>query len=184
MAEAGAHRRGRTGSVGQFVSRPSFGPNISVTWLVILLWPLLAAISCVSEADNALAKEPVTLVSADGSKRTIKAEVMRTPEQLWIGLRWRDHLAEGEGMLFDLGSPRQATFTMQDTLIPLDMIFIGDDGRIVNIGAMREPGSLGPYLSDGPVRAVLELNGGAAAKYHLAPGDRVQSPLFDAPGSY
>jgi uncharacterized membrane protein (UPF0127 family) len=68
---------------------------------------------------------------------------------------------------------------MKNTLIPLDMIFIRPDGRILRIAQHTEPLSTFAIPSGGVVKGVLELNGGTARKYGIAPGDRVEHPLFD-----
>jgi len=114
----------------------------------------------------------------DGVVHPLKVEVMHTQKELWTGLRWRKSMPQDQGMLFDLGEVRQAYFTMSDTLIPLDMLFIGADGKIINIAVMTVPGNVGPYMSDGPVRAVLELNAGASTRMHLGPGNIVRYKLF------
>ncbi|MBM3556648.1 MAG: DUF192 domain-containing protein, partial [Alphaproteobacteria bacterium] len=74
--------------------------------------------------------------------------------------------------------PRVAQFWMKNTLIPLDMIFIGADGRVRNIAERTVPHSLETRSSDGVVAAVLEVNGGASARLGIRPGDRVLHPLF------
>ena len=145
-----------------------------------LLWPLFAIASCaaVDEPAPPHPLEALSITGDDGSTHALKVEVMRTQKELWTGLRWRKQMPQDQGMLFDLGEVRQAYFTMSDTLIPLDMLFIGADGKIVNIAAMTVPGNPGPYMSDGPVRAVLELNAGASLRLHLVPGDVVRGKLF------
>ena len=146
---------------------------------LVVVWPLLAIASCAAQEARTPTYEKLSLVGSDRVNHPIQVEVMRTPEQLWHGLRWRKHMDPDKGMLFDLGSVRMAVFTMSDTIIPLDMIFIGPDGRIVNIDAKTVPGNPGPYNSQAPVRAVLELNAGIAEKLKLGPGDMVRyDPLF------
>ncbi|MNC93456.1 hypothetical protein D3C83_100880 [compost metagenome] len=67
---------------------------------------------------------------------------------------------------------------MKNTLIPLDMIFIGADGRVINIAAETEPLSLDMVPSEGPALAVLEINGGMAAQLGIKPGDQVEHRIF------
>jgi uncharacterized membrane protein (UPF0127 family) len=67
---------------------------------------------------------------------------------------------------------------MRNTLIPLDMVFIAADGRIVKVAQRTVPMSLATISSGGPARAVLEVNGGTAARLGLKPGDRVVHPAF------
>ena len=82
-------------------------------------------------------------------------------------------------MLFDFHRRAgRSRFWMQNTYIPLDMIFIRGDGRILRIAENTEPLSTRIIPSGGPVRAVLEVIGGTARKLGIAPGDRVAFPIF------
>ena len=94
------------------------------------------------------------------------------------GLMFRKELPEGRGMLFDFKEERPVSFWMHNTYIPLDMIFIRGDGRILSIAENTKPLSDALIPSGGPVRAVLEVIGGTARKLGIAPGDRVESPAL------
>lgn len=96
------------------------------------------------------------------------------------GLMYRKELPEGRGMLFDFHREQEVSFWMQNTYIPLDMVFIRGDGRILRIAENTEPLSTRLIPSGGPVRAVLEVIGGTARKLGIAPGDRVALPIFNA----
>jgi uncharacterized membrane protein (UPF0127 family) len=96
------------------------------------------------------------------------------------GLMYRKELPEGQGMLFDFHRDQEVSFWMQNTYIPLDMIFIRGDGRISHIAENTEPLSTRLIPSNGPVRAVLEVIGGTSGKLGIAAGDRVASPIFNA----
>ncbi|MGB3656541.1 MAG: DUF192 domain-containing protein [Pseudolabrys sp.] len=96
------------------------------------------------------------------------------------GLMYRKELPEGQGMLFDFHRDQEVSFWMQNTYIPLDMIFIRGDGRISHIAENTEPLSTRLIPSNGPVRAVLEVIGGTSRKLGIAAGDRVASPSFNA----
>lgn len=91
---------------------------------------------------------------------------------------FRKSLAPDAGMLFDFHTPDFQTFWMKNTVIPLDMIFIRADGRILRIAENTVPLSETLVPSGGPVRAVLEVIGGTAKKLGIAPGDRVTHPIF------
>jgi len=93
---------------------------------------------------------------------------------------YRKELPEGQGMLFDFHREQEVSFWMQNTYIPLDMVFIRADGRILRIAENTEPLSTKLISSGGPVRAVLEVIGGTTRKLGIAPGDRVASPIFKA----
>jgi uncharacterized membrane protein (UPF0127 family) len=86
----------------------------------------------------------------------------------------RKQMAADAGMLFLFERPDPAVFWMKNTYIPLDMIFIGPDGRILNIEANTVPMSLEPVYSAGPASGVLELAGGRSAELGIKPGDLVK----------
>ena len=91
-----------------------------------------------------------------------------------MGLMYRNKLAPDRGMIFPFETPRVASFWMRNTLIPLDIIFVRDDGSIANIAANTVPYSEEPVPSDGPVAAVLEIAGGRSAELGIKPGDKVE----------
>jgi len=94
------------------------------------------------------------------------------------GLMFRKELPAGRGMLFDFHREQDVSFWMQNTYIPLDMMFIRGDGRILRIVENAEPLSTKLIPSGGPVLAVLEVIGGTARRLGIAPGDRVAHPIF------
>ena len=81
-------------------------------------------------------------------------------------------------MLFDFKHAMPVAFWMKNTLIPLDMLFITSDGRILSIAHDAVPMSETPLTSGGPVLGVLEIPGGRAAAIGAAPGDRVKDRIF------
>ena len=82
----------------------------------------------------------------------------------------REHLASSAGMLFVYERPQMASFWMQNTLVPLDMVFVNDAGQVVKVHPNAVPGDETPIPSGEPVRYVLEINGGLAARIGIAPG--------------
>jgi uncharacterized membrane protein (UPF0127 family) len=121
--------------------------------------------------------EQLALVTA-GGRHVFQVEVMRTPEQRARGLMFRRHLPADRGMLFDFEREEPVAMWMQNTYIPLDMIFIRRDGTIARIAERTEPLSTRTIPSGEPVLGVLEVNGGVAERIGLKPGDRVEHPLF------
>ena len=119
----------------------------------------------------------LTIVTASGPHK-FTIELATTPAQLEQGLMFRQSLPADAGMLFDFKAPQPAMMWMKNTLIPLDMLFVDGQGRIVNIHERAVPGSLETIGSGAPVRAVIELNGGTAARLGIKPGDRVLFPIF------
>lgn len=124
-----------------------------------------------------MAHEPVVLVTGQG-ERTLDVEIATTPEEMARGLMFRSSLADTTGMLFPSQAPREVQMWMRNTFIPLDMVFIKEDGRVARIEAMTEPLSERIIASEGAVLAVLEIAGGAAQKFGLKPGDTVRHRLF------
>ncbi len=116
---------------------------------------------------------PLTIES-QGRTHSFTVEVAASPEEQAMGLMYRNALAPDRGMIFPFDPPRQASFWMRNTLIPLDMIFIRTDGTIANIAANTVPLSEQPVLSDGEVAAVLEIAGGRSAELGIRAGDKVR----------
>ena len=114
---------------------------------------------------------PVT-ISTDKGEHRFAAEVAATQEEQARGLMFRTQLGPDEAMIF----PRQgdvASFWMKNTPLPLDLIFIGQDRKIINIAAQTTPYSLDSVSALGPTSAVLEIPGGRAAELGIGPGDAV-----------
>jgi uncharacterized protein len=126
-------------------------------------------------APNQTAK--LTILTA-GGPRKFTVELATTPRQMEQGLMFRTSLAADAGMLFDFKTPTLATMWMENTLIPLDMLFVDEHGRIVNIHERAIPRSRDVIVAAKPVRAVIELNGGTASRLGIKPGDEVIFPIF------
>jgi uncharacterized membrane protein (UPF0127 family) len=140
---------------------------------IFLCLALAASIGSVAALD------PQTLeIVTQSGVHTFAVELAATPEQREVGLMYRHELPEGQGMLFDFERDQEVSFWMKNTYIPLDMIFIRGDGRILRIAENTEPLSEKMIPSRGPVRGVLEVIGGTARKLGIAPGDRVAHPIF------
>jgi len=139
----------------------------------------LSAVSLIlaacGSAQPELETEPLTILTSERSHDLV-VEVADDPQEIKTGLMGRNTIGRHDGMLFVSDIPRIPTFWMKDTLIPLDMIFIDDDGTIVTIAPDREPGSLEHVSPDRPVVAVLELEAGKSAQMGLREGDTVILP--------
>ena len=123
-------------------------------------------------------KSVVEIVGKTGV-HSFNVEVVDNDADRAKGLMHRRSLPEGTGMLFDFHREQDVSFWMQNTYIPLDMIFIRADGRIHRIAENTVPLSLEQGPSKGPVRGVLEVIAGTSRKLGLAPGDRVAHPIFN-----
>jgi len=150
-----------------------------VTRRAVLWFAVAVAVAAGSAAAplQSFETSSLTIVSAHGRHR-FTVELAETPAQMQQGLMFRPSLAADAGMLFDFKESTVATMWMHNTLIPLDMLFVDANGTIVNIRARAVPESDAIISAEAPVRAVLELNGGTAARLGIARGDRVLHPIF------
>jgi uncharacterized membrane protein (UPF0127 family) len=121
--------------------------------------------------------EQLVIVSG-GTRHVFQVEVMRTPDQRAKGLMYRNYMPEDRGMLFDFARTEPVAMWMQNTYIPLDMLFIRANGTISRIAERTEPMSTRTIPSGEPVLSVLEINGGVAEKLGIKPGDKVEHVLF------
>ncbi len=154
---------------------------------ILLVLALVLSVLVAAERMGAFRTEPsgsspavetLTIETGDGRLVPFRVELALTAEQKMQGLMHRDHLDQDGGMLFLSDTDDVMGMWMKNTLIPLDIVFITADGRIANIVPDAVPGDLTPLMSRGPVRAVLEINGGLASKLGLKSGDRVLYPAF------
>ncbi|MGB3753373.1 MAG: DUF192 domain-containing protein [Parerythrobacter sp.] len=122
--------------------------------------------------ESGLETVPLTVTSGD-TTHDFTVEIATTPAEQSKGLMFRTQLGPNEGMIFPRDPPDLASFWMKNVPIPLDIIFVGADGRIINIAAMTTPYSLDSVSSEGPTALVLELRGGRAAELGIEAGDRV-----------
>jgi uncharacterized membrane protein (UPF0127 family) len=122
----------------------------------------------------ARANAPATAVVDTGTRKlTFRIELAMTPEEQARGLMYRSRLETDAGMLFVARQPRPQSFWMKNTLIPLDMIFIGGDRRIVGIVENAEPETETARFVGVPSQYVLEIGGGLSSRLGIRAGQRV-----------
>lgn len=147
---------------------------IHAALLAMLLGPLPA-----QAQDRAQSLPTVTL---GAGFHNIKAEVALTEKEHEIGLMHRTSMGPNEGMIFVFDRPGQQCFWMKNTLIPLAVAFIADDGSIVNLDEMK-PETLNPHCSTKPVRFVLEMNTGWFSKRGIKAGLKLTGKPFEQAAS-
>lgn len=121
--------------------------------------------------------ETVEIVTSRGRAR-FQVEIAATRAEQERGLMFRKALAPDRGMLFTYKRPQPAAFWMKNTLIPLDIIYIAPDGRILSIVRNARPHDETPLPAGGLILGVLEIAGGRAAQLGVLPGDRVLHRIF------
>ncbi|MDS7597282.1 DUF192 domain-containing protein [Agrobacterium tumefaciens] len=126
-------------------------------------------------AQQKFSSETLTVQSASGKTHQFVVELALNDAQRAQGLMFRKTMPLENGMLFDFGEERNVTMWMKNTLIPLDMLFIGRDGRVTHIHENAVPHSESVISSRGAIKYVLELNGGTAQRYGIKTGDIVRS---------
>jgi uncharacterized membrane protein (UPF0127 family) len=141
--------------------------------LLLAGWMLGSALA--AQAQDMAQHLPTTILGA--GMHNIKAEVAQTEEEHEIGLMFRTSMGSNEGMIFVFERPGRQCFWMKNTLIPLAVAFVADDGSIVNLDEMK-PQTLNPHCSTKPVRFVLEMNTGWFAKRGIKDGFKLTGPLF------
>lgn len=138
--------------------------------------PLLAMLY-LAPGGAAGAGPPETVLVVSPGGREVVAEVVRTAEARARGLMFRDELPEGQGMLFLFSSPGHHSFWMKNVRIPLDILWLDEQGRIVHLEKSLPPCKADPCPDYTPLRAaryVLELPGGQSERWGLVAGDRLE----------
>ena len=151
----------------------SCGRHLVAVMMLLLVWGCQSSPGGSDVAADATAGTIPLQIVTDSGTREYRIELAITPEEQARGLMYRQEMEADAGMLFPYDPPRSASFWMRNTYIPLDMIFIAPDGSIESVASNTIPLSTTPYPSRGPVKAVLELNGGEAERIGARAGDQV-----------
>ncbi len=141
--------------------------------MLLLALLVLAAPAGARCPDPNLHRTTVTLATAGGQQR-YRVELADTPDRQECGLMFRRQMARDAGMWFPVDPPRTASFWMKNTFLPLDIVFVGTNGRVLTVAANAKPYSESLIDSGGTISAVLELNAGEAARVGLKVGDKVR----------
>ncbi len=143
--------------------------------ILSIVFMALLITSCSKDNEN---KDVNLAIQAKNGAIKYNVELADTQEKQEKGLMFRDKLAENSGMLFNFEQERRIVMWMKDTKIPLDMLFINTEGKIVSIYRNAKPMSEKYISSPYMVKAVLELNAGDAAKHGISVGDYVRHAIF------
>lgn len=141
--------------------------------VVVIVW----AAGEGAQAQAAFERTTLSIETADG-RHDFDTELALTSAQQSQGLMFRRQMAADAAMLFFHRRETVATMWMRNTFLPLDMLFVATDGRIVHIVERTVPQSLTTISAGRPVRAVLEVNAGTVRRLAIRTGDRLIHPLF------
>lgn len=137
--------------------------------MVALLGPSFAFAQCA---------EDITTVRGDFGEARFSIELADEPDERAQGLMFVESMPRFSGMLFVYERPQTANFWMRNTLIPLDMLFVGETGEIKNIHVNAIPLDETPISGGDNVSHVLEINGGMVDLLGIEVGDTLQHPSF------
>jgi uncharacterized membrane protein (UPF0127 family) len=144
--------------------------------LLLALAATLAAVTPAAAAtpcpNAGLATRKVVFTTAKG-QFTYQVEVARTADQQACGMMFRETMAPRTGMSFPMQPPRATGFWMENTILPLDIIFVSPAKRVLNV-QRGQPYSRDVLPSAGVAADVIELAAGEADRIGLKPGDRVK----------
>jgi uncharacterized membrane protein (UPF0127 family) len=119
----------------------------------------------------------LTITTASGPHK-FTIELALSDAQMEQGLMFRPSMPADHGMLFDFKAPTKVMMWMKNTIMPLDMLFLDEHGRVIDIHEHAVPYSTDVIAATTPARYVIELNGGTAARLGIKPGDHVTSPAI------
>lgn len=138
----------------------------------------LVASGCAVAGEGEPARRESLEVVTDEGVRRFQVEIADDEAERARGLMYRQEMAADHGMLFEFPGVAERSFWMKNTYLPLDIIYIGADGRIVSIARRTTPFSEEPIPSYGAAAGVLEINGGLSEQLGIEPGDLVRHPFF------
>jgi uncharacterized membrane protein (UPF0127 family) len=152
--------------------------GLAISRRVVLLGAGLLAFSGSASADLVTFTKSKLVITTAKGQFPFDIELALTPPQMAQGLMYRRTLAADAGMLFDYGDPQSIAMWMKNTFIPLDMIFVGKDGKVVGLHERAVPMSLDTIESKVPAKAVIEVNAGTIGRLGIQIGDTVHYTSF------
>ena len=152
-------------------------PRLSPATARLLATSLIALASTAPAAAQGQPQMNLPRIEITAGMHRIEAQVAASPQERQTGLMHRKEMPAHEGMLFVFEQPATQCFWMKNTLLPLSIAFLADDGSIVNIDEMQ-PQTLDSHCSKKPVRFVLEMNKGWFDKRAIKPGAKITGAPF------
>ena len=142
---------------------------------------IVAALVLAAWAGQAVAQcaEPRADLRGDWGTARFNIEIADEPEEVQRGLMFRESMPANAGMLFIYDRPQLVGFWMKNTLIPLDMVFVGADGVVRKVHENAIPGDETTIIGGTDIQYVIEINGGMAGMLGIGPGTEVRRPRLD-----
>jgi len=146
--------------------------TLAMIWIFVCMWQAAQAAQPAGLLES-FGRSALIIVPQSGPCVFVDIYIADRPELQSQGLMYIKNMPKYEGMLFVYGTARYISMWMKNTLIPLDMVFIDGNLKIVNIASDTVPGSTESIKSAAAVNLVLELNAGLAELWNLRPGDAI-----------
>ena len=141
---------------------------------------LAGCLAIAASASHANCRDDRVTIMGDFGRVNFTVDVADDADERARGLMFVEQMPTLSGMLFVYDSPQSVSFWMRNTLIPLDMIFVGADGRIRKIHPQAIPMDETPIHGGAEIQFVLEVNGGVSARLGVSEGDVLQHPALGA----
>jgi len=157
--------------------KTAFKSRVAVYLICFLFFSVVSFVYC---QQSAVRKDGVLsfLKNDDSIIVSIEIEIAQTPRSRKKGLMFRQLADFSEGMLFLFPDVRRRSFWMRNTPSSLDIIFVGEDLRIINIAEKTMPMSDTVYRSSAPAKYVVEVRAGFAEKYKIQKGNKINWERF------
>ena len=156
--------------------------RFAVTFAILALAPMTFALSAnaqTAKGDKVDFGEPKPLtIQSENGAHTFQVEEAKTLGQQARGMMYRETMEPDTGMIFEFEEPKLATIWMKNTAIPLDILFVRSNGKILKIEHSHQPYTLRSASSEAVVAAVVELKGGRSKELGIRPGDQIDHPFF------
>ncbi len=144
-------------------------------YLFIIGWLSFSSLN----ANEIKFKKSLIVIKTQNSEYIFNVEVAETALERSRGLMYREQLKQNEGMLFIYPEKQIIKMWMKNTFIPLDMIFIDENGKIIKIIKMTSPKDLTPIGPEVKLKSVLEINGGLSSYLNINIGDKIIYPYLN-----
>jgi len=160
-------------------SKPaSFARHLVALVALLIAAQLSADTTDTAQLDRVFPRSTMQIATSNARLHTFKTWIADTDQRRARGLMFVKSMADDEAMLFIYPEQIRASMWMKNTFIPLDMLFVAADGKVMHVVENTEPQSLKTIESTTEVIAVIELKGGTASKLHIAKGSRVMHAAF------
>ena len=146
--------------------------------LIAFIFSFAVSIAAASEAMKFTVDPEMLMVTTENGGVVYEVEIADTDIERSAGLMFRQDFPKNRAMLFDFAQTRSVSMWMKNTPLPLDMLFVDENGVVIGIAQNTTPQSLEVISAPKPIRYVLEINAGQAKENGIKPGAQLLHPLL------